>query len=182
MKRLLILILLLPTMFVSQALCQASPYGKRNTKVFVASYKDNWYPIVGAKGYSPIILTGEGKTKKLSRSAAISYSEGRMSVGGEIEILDSSSQTDRIDGIQTSLRMYRIVSEEDIDDLYFVILLRPSGSQNVSAIMVKEIGDLEAGKPKSVSFRYSPMEETSNPLTTYYTGGLEVRARTVKSK
>ncbi len=130
MKRGIVALFMLLIVGVPQ-LYAVGEYGEKLTLQILAKYKGESRCVIGAEGSSPVILLEDGKTKKLSPTANLGYVEKTLPIAGEIKVLDRY--------VQRGDNLFRLefVSEQNFDDLYFVVVKRQPKSPKIVTIIVK---------------------------------------------
>ena len=159
------------------ALCEAETlakkYGEKLTKQIAADYKGEWKLVIGADKRSPIVLLEDGKTKRLSPTAKLGYQDKMLPIAAKIEVLDKVMR--RTGGGVPSFNL-NFVCDQNLDDLYFVVMLGHTRSKKVTTIFVEEIGTVKAGEIHKAYFTFNFSSESRNPGIMFYHKGLEVKA------
>ena len=189
--RLLIALPLLPLGMNAQT-AAATPLPDRPAAA-LSKYKDNWVPVVGAEGATPVAMAGTGQVT-LETNAGIALSVGDHYAGGFVTVTDAQStdvpavndaeQAATETSFKSTAETFEatLVADSDIPGVYAVMIGSPPDQKPDAApslaVKVWQIGDLKAGKVKHIAVKLPKLRYDGGPEWSLllFTGGRQIRS------
>ncbi len=146
--------------------------------VVVTHYKEAWLPVVGAEGYSPVVIS-EGKPAALSVNTGMMLTLGERYAPGFVTIAntdladvpstDAATEASMPNELKSTAVNFTadLTSDVDIADAYAIMIVyppdRPADAPPVLAIYAKDIGPLQSGATTHVSVRLPKLGQIESP-------------------
>jgi hypothetical protein len=161
--------------------------------VAITNYKGNWLPVVGADGYSPIIVA-DGSQVSLSINTGMRlivgdhFGPGFVTVADvdieEVKATDAATEASMPNELKSTTVSYsaNLTADMDIPDAYAVMIAnlpeKTPDAPPVLAIFVQKIGDLAAGTRDHFTVKLSKLGQEDNPdwNILVFAAGREVRS------